>query len=51
MITYSLRIRFSGRRPDYTRTGLSLNSALDLKDYFLTRVPPAIFGSVTPEKN
>jgi len=50
MITYTLLIRFRGRRPDYIRTGLSLDSALGLKDYFITHVPPAIFGSVAPEK-
>jgi hypothetical protein len=48
-VTYALRITFSNSRRPYERTGLSWDVAMDLKEHFLQRVPPAISGSMTPE--
>lgn len=52
--TYKVRITFAPRRgkarEPYARAGLSWQAAMDLKTYFLERVPAATGGSMTPEE-
>jgi hypothetical protein len=47
--TYSVLITFHDGRT-YEKCGLSWFDALALKTHFLTSVPPAVMGVMTPEK-
>lgn len=49
-MTYALRITFNNGRRPYERTGLSWEAVMALKTYFIERVPPAVSGSMTPER-
>lgn len=47
-MTYALKINFRDGRT-YSRTGLSWDAAMGLKEWFITHVPPAVSGSMWPE--
>lgn len=49
MMTYSLTINFRDGRT-YNRSGLDRKTAIGLKEWFIKAVPPAVSGSMTPEK-